>query len=86
MVMIDYKFMYMFVKCLIQYSSGLCGSQYVSMVLRYCMPKNAPYMLGHVADCGCDNNPVVSYVVHSPYVGLVERGCLGLSCYDPRPP
>ena len=47
---------------------------------------NAPYMSGHVVDHEHDNNPVESYVVHSPYIGLVECGCLGLSCYDPRPP
>jgi hypothetical protein len=86
MVMIDYKFMYIFVKRLIQYSSGLSGSQYISMVLRYCMSTNVPYIAGHVVDHERDNNPIESYVIHFPYVGLVERVCLGLSCYDPRPP
>ena len=46
------------------------------------MPMNAPYMLGHVVDHERDNNPIESFAVHSLYVGLVERSCLGLSCYD----
>jgi hypothetical protein len=64
-VMIDYEFMHKFTKRLIQYSSGLSGSQYVSMVLRYCMPTNALYMLGSVVDRRRDNNPVESFVTHT---------------------
>ena len=67
MVMIVYESMYMFAKRLIQYSSGLGGSHYVSMVLRYCLPANAPCMPGRVVDRGRDNNPIESYVVHPPY-------------------
>jgi hypothetical protein len=75
MVMIDYKFIYMFVKHLIQYLSGFSGSQYVSMMLRYCMPTNAPYMLGHIVDHRCDNYLIESFIVHSLYVGIIEHGC-----------
>ena len=37
-VMIDDEFMHMFAKRLAQYSSGLSGRHYVSMVLKYCLP------------------------------------------------
>jgi hypothetical protein len=70
-VMIDNEFMYKIVERLIQYSSELSGRWYVSEVLRYCLPANALYMSGHVVDHGCDT-PVESFVVHSPYVELVE--------------
>jgi hypothetical protein len=70
-VMIDNEFMYKIVERLIQYSSELSGRWYVSEVLRYCLPANALYMPGHVVDRGCDT-PVESFVVHSPYVELVE--------------
>ena len=60
---------HMFVRNLIQYSSGLCGRNCVSMVLRLYLPANAPYIPGHVVDRGCDI-PVESYVVHSPNVEL----------------
>jgi hypothetical protein len=63
-------------KRLIQYSSELSGRHYVSMVLRYCLPSDAFYMSGHVVDRGSDT-PVESFVVHSPYVEQVERGCEG---------
>jgi len=61
------------------------NTHHVDMVSRWYLPVNASYLLGHVVDRGCDNNPIESYVVYSPYVGLVERGRLGLSCYNPRP-
>jgi hypothetical protein len=77
-VMIDYEFMHMFTKRLIQYSSGLSGSQYVSMVLKYCMHADALYMLGSVVDRGRDNNPVESFVTHTSYIELVEPGCKGI--------
>jgi hypothetical protein len=47
------------------------GRHYVSVVLRYYLSMNAPYMLGCVVDHGCDR-PVESYVIHPPCVGLVE--------------
>jgi hypothetical protein len=68
----------MFAKCLIQYSSGLSGCQYVSVVLRYCMPADALYMLGSMVDHGRDNNPVESFVTHTSYIELVEPGCRGI--------
>jgi hypothetical protein len=77
-VMIDYEFMHMFAKRLIQYSSRLSGSQYVSVVLRYCMPAYALYMLGSVVDHGRDNNPIESFVTHTSYIELVEPGCRGI--------
>ena len=75
-VMIDYEYMHMFVKRLAQYSSELSGQHYVSMVLKYCLPVDAFYTLGHVVDRGCDT-PVESFVVHSPFVEQVEPGCEG---------
>jgi hypothetical protein len=54
----------------------LGGRHYVSVMLRYCLSANAPYMLRHVVDRGCDK-PVESYVVHPPCVGLVEPGLEG---------
>jgi hypothetical protein len=76
--MIGYEFMHMFVEHLIQYSSGLSGSQYVSMVLRYCMLADALYMLGSVVDRRHDNNPVESFGTHTSYIELVEPGCRGI--------
>jgi hypothetical protein len=70
-VMIDDEYMYMFVECLIQYSSELSGRHYVSTVLRYCLPTDALYILGHVVDRGCDT-PVESFVVHSLSIEQVE--------------
>ena len=75
-VMIDDEFMHMFAKLLAQYSSELSGQHYVSMVLRYCLPADAFCTLGHVVDHGCDT-PIESFVVHSPFVEQVERGCEG---------
>jgi hypothetical protein len=46
------------------------------MVLRYCLPADALYMLGHVVDRRCDT-PVESFVVHSLYVKQVEPSCEG---------
>jgi hypothetical protein len=46
--------MHTFTKRLIKYSSELSGRHYVSMVLRYCLPADALYMLGHVVGHGCD--------------------------------
>jgi hypothetical protein len=70
-VIIDDKFMHMFIERLIQFSSELGGTYYISVVLRYYSPANATYMPGHVVDRGCDR-PVESYIVHPPCVGLVE--------------
>ena len=75
-VMIDDEFMHMFAKLLAQYSSELSGQHYVSMVLRYCLPADAFCTLGHVVDRRCDTS-VESFVVHSPFVEQVERGCKG---------
>ena len=75
-VMIDDEFMHMFEKRLAQYSSELSGRHYVNVVLKYCLPVDALYTLGHVVDHGCDT-PVESFVVHSPFVVQVERGCEG---------
>ena len=75
-VMIDDEFMHMFAKRLAQYSSGLSGRHYVSVVLKYCLPADAFYTLGHVVDSGCDT-PIESFVVHSPFVEHVEHDCKG---------
>jgi hypothetical protein len=75
-VMIDDEYMHMFTKRLIQYSSELSGRHYVSMMLRYCLPVDALYTLGHVVDRGCDI-PIEYFVVHSPFVEQVEPDCEG---------
>ena len=75
-VMIDDEFMHMFTKRLAQYSSELSGRHYVSVVLKYCLPVDAFYTLGHVVDHGCDTS-IESFVVHSPFVEQVEPGCEG---------
>ena len=48
----------------------------VSVVLKYYLPADAVYTLGHVVDRGCDT-PVESFVVHSPFVEHVECDCEG---------
>ena len=75
-IIIDNEFMHKFAKRLAQYSSGLSGRYYVSVVLKYCLPVDALYILGHVVDHECDTL-VESFVVHSPSVGQVEPGCKG---------
>ena len=65
---------YLFVELLVQYSSGLGGGEYVSMALRYNLPTDASFGLGHVVDRGSDS-PVESFVVHSHFIRLVEHGC-----------
>ena len=46
------------------------------MVLKYSLPADAFYTLGHVVDRGCDT-PIEFFVVHSPFVEQVEPGCEG---------
>ena len=75
-VMIHNEFMHKIAKRLAQYSSELSGRYYVSMVLRYCLPADAFCTLGHVVDHRCDT-PIESFIVHSPFVEQVERGCKG---------
>ena len=75
-VMIDDEYMHMFTKLLAQFLRELSGRHYVSMALRYCLPVDAFCTLGHVVDHGCDT-PVESFVVYSPFVEQVERGCEG---------
>jgi hypothetical protein len=76
--------MHMFVECLIQFSRELGGTYYISVVLRYYLPTNAPYMSGRVVDRGCDR-PVESYVVHPPCVELVEPSLEGGDDYVSDP-
>ena len=47
---------------------GVSGRHCVSVVLIHCLHADAPYILGHVVDRGCDT-PVESFVVHSPNIG-----------------
>ena len=75
-VMIDDEFMHMFAKRLAQYSSELSGRHYVSVVLKYCLPTDALYILGHVVDRECDTL-IESFIVHSLFVEQVEPGCEG---------
>ena len=67
-VMIENEFMHEFAKHLAQYLSELSGRLYVSVVLKYCFPTDAPYIPGHVVYRECDTL-VESFVVHSPFVG-----------------
>ena len=73
-VMIDNEFMHKFTKRLAQYSSELSGRHYVSVVLKHCLPVDAPYILGHMVDHECDTL-IESFVVHSPFVEQVGPGC-----------
>ena len=75
-VMIDDEYMRMFAKLLAQYMSELSGRHYVSIMLRYCLTADTFYTLGHVVDHRCDT-PIESFVVHSPFVEQVGRGCEG---------
>ena len=75
-VMTNNEFMHMFAKRLGQDTRGLSGQHCVSMELRYCLPAEAFYTLGHVVDCRCDTL-VEFFVVHSPFVEQVEHGCEG---------
>jgi hypothetical protein len=84
-VIADDEFMHLFVERLIQFSRELGGTYYVSVVLRYYLLVNAPYMRGHVVDHGCDG-PVESYVVHPLCVGLVEPDLEGGDDYVFDPP
>jgi hypothetical protein len=45
------------------------GRHSVSVVLIPCLSVNAPYILGHVVDHGCDIL-VESSIIHSPNIGL----------------
>jgi hypothetical protein len=49
---------------------GVSGRHCVSVVLIRCLPADAPYILVHVVDHGCDT-PVLSFVVHSLNIGQV---------------
>jgi hypothetical protein len=75
-VIVDTKFIHKFAKLLAQYSSELSGRHYVSVVLKYYLPVDAPYILGHVVDRKCDTL-IVSFIVHSPSVGQVGPGYEG---------
>ena len=49
---------------------GVSGRYCVSVVLIHCLPTDAPYIVGHVVDRGCDT-PIEFFVVHSPNIGQV---------------
>jgi hypothetical protein len=53
------------------------GREHVSMVLRYYLPADTPYIPGSVVDRGSDYHPVESFVVHSSNIGTVGPGCEG---------
>jgi hypothetical protein len=46
------------------------GQYCVSVVPIHCLPADAPYIPGHVVDCGCDT-PIESFIAHSPNIGQV---------------
>ena len=77
-VIVNTKFMHRITKRLAQYSSGLSGRHYVSMVLILCLPTNTPYIPDLVVDLKGDSL-VESFVVHLPSVGQVRPGCDGSS-------
>jgi hypothetical protein len=47
---------------------GVSRRHCVSMVLIHCLPKDAPYILGHVVDHRFDT-PIESFAIHSPNIG-----------------
>ena len=49
---------------------GVSGRYCVSVVIIRCLPADAPYILGHVVDHGCDTL-VETFVVHSSNIGQV---------------
>ena len=55
---------------------GVNGQHCVSVVLIRCLPMDAPYILGHVVDRGCETF-VESFVVHSPNIGQVGSSYQG---------
>jgi hypothetical protein len=55
---------------------GVSGRHCVSVVLIRWLPMDAPYILGHVVDHGCDT-PVESFVVHSLNIGQVGSSYKG---------
>jgi hypothetical protein len=68
-------------------NSGVGDRSCVSMVLRYYLSANAPYISGHVVDREGDCYSFVeSSVVHSPNVGQVRLSCRVISCSVPDPP
>ena len=73
-IMINKETKHLFVKRLAYYSSRLSGREYVSVVLRYNLPTNTPYILGHVVDRESDIL-VESFAVHSLNISLVVYDC-----------
>ena len=47
---------------------GVGSRHCVSVVLIRCLPRDTPYILGHVVDRGCDT-PIELFVVHTPNIG-----------------
>jgi hypothetical protein len=73
-IVINKETKHLFVKRLAYYSSRLSGREYVSVVLRYNLPTNTPYILGHVVDRESDIL-VESFAVHSLNISLVVYDC-----------
>ena len=67
-------FMHKIAKHLAHYANGLSCRHCVSVVLRRCLPTDAPYILNHVVDHEGDSL-IESFVVHLPFVGQVGPGC-----------
>jgi hypothetical protein len=55
---------------------GVSGQHFVSMVLIRCLSRDAPYILSHMVDHGC-NTPIESFVFHSPNIGQVGSSYKG---------
>jgi hypothetical protein len=71
-VLISNDDFHMFVKCLVQYSSGLGGRFYVSVVLRYYIYlRMLPNVREHVVDHKCDR--LVKSLSNPPFVHRQSR-------------
>jgi len=63
----------LFVELLVYYSSVLGSRKYVSMVLRYNLLADSPYMPGRVVDRSGDST-IESFAIHPPCIRLVDNG------------
>jgi len=66
---------YLFVELLVYYAHMLGGRKYVSVVLRYNLPADSPYMPGlfRVVDRSGDST-IESFAIHPPCIRLVDNG------------
>jgi hypothetical protein len=79
-VMINDKSTHLFVELLVYYAHMLGSRHYVTMVLRYNLLADSPYIPGRVVDRGHDR-PIESFAVHPLSIRLVEQWFLGGSSF-----